>query len=241
MKRKHILLLGASFLVLASNAIDEGDKKKKPKEEPKKTSVVLMNESDSLSYAIGVSIANNIATSGIEGLNQTIMGQAVLDHANKTNQLPNEIVDPYIQGILARRESEKASKTMEQETNFLKENGQKPGVITTASGLQYKVVREGIGLSPDDNDTIVVHYKGSLVDGKVFDSSYDRKEPIVITAGQVIPGWGEGLKLMKAGGQYELYIPQNLAYGEQGAGGVIPPFATLIFEMEVIEIKPTNE
>ncbi|MEN9943972.1 MAG: hypothetical protein RLZZ91_1973 [Bacteroidota bacterium] len=240
MKRKHIVLLGASLLVLSSNAMDQGDKKKKPKDEPKKSTVVLKNESDSLSYAIGVSIANNIATSGIEGLNESIMGQAVLDHANKANQLPNEMVDPYIQGILARRESEKATKTMEKEVGFLKENGVKPGVITTASGLQYKVIREGIGLSPDDNDTIVVHYKGSLVDGKVFDSSYERNEPITITAGQVISGWGEGLKLMKSGGKYELYIPQNLAYGEQGAGGVIPPFATLIFEMEIVEIKPAN-
>ena len=235
MKSKHIVLLGASLLVLSSNAMDQGDKKKKPKEDPKKSTVVLANENDSLSYAIGISVANNISSSGIVGLNENI-----LDHANKTNQLPNEMVDPYIQGILARRESEKASKTMEKETTFLNENGQKPGVITTESGLQYKVIREGIGLSPDDNDTIVVHYKGSLVDGKVFDSSYERNEPITITAGQVIPGWGEGLKLMKAGGQYELYIPQNLAYGEQGAGGVIPPFATLIFEMEVVEIKPAN-
>ena len=129
---------------------------------------------------------------------------------------------------------------MEKEVGFLKENGAKPGVITTESGLQYKVIREGIGLSPDDNDTIVVHYKGSLVDGKVFDSSYERNEPITITAGQVIQGWGEGLKLMKSGGKYELFIPQNLAYGEQGAGGVIPPFATLIFEMEIVEIKPAE-
>ena len=220
--------------------MDQGDKKKKPKDEPKKSTVVLKNESDSLSYAIGVSIANNIATSGIEGLNESIMGQAVLDHANKANQLSNDMVDPYIQGILARRESEKAAKTMEKEVSFLKENGAKPGVITTESGLQYKVIREGIGLSPDDNDTIVVHYKGSLVDGTTFDSSYERNEPITITAGQVIQGWGEGLKLMKSGGQYELYIPQNLAYGEQGAGGVIPPFATLIFEMEIVEIKPAN-
>lgn len=240
MKRKHIVLLGASLLVLSSNAMDQGDKKKKPKDKEKKSTVVLANENDSLSYAIGVSIANNISTSGIEGLNESIMGQAVLDHANKANQLPNEMVDPYIQGILARRESEKAAKTMEQETTFLKENKLKQGVITTESGLQYKIIREGIGLSPDDNDTIVVNYKGSLVDGKVFDSSYERNEPITITAGQVIQGWGEGLKLMKAGGKYELFIPQNLAYGEQGAGGVIPPFATLIFEMEIIEIKPTN-
>jgi FKBP-type peptidyl-prolyl cis-trans isomerase FklB len=148
--------------------MDQGYKKKKPKDKEKKSTVVLANENDSLSYAIGVSIANNISTSGIEGLNESIMGQAVLDHANKANQLPNEMVDPYIQGILARRESEKASKTMEKETTFLKENGQKPGVITTESGLQYKVIREGIGLSPDDNDTIVVHYKGSLVDGTIY-------------------------------------------------------------------------
>jgi FKBP-type peptidyl-prolyl cis-trans isomerase FklB len=240
MKRKHIVLLGASLLVLSSNAMDQGDKKKKPKDKEKKSTLVLANENDSLSYAIGISIANNIATSGIDGLNESIMGQAVLDHANKSNQLPNEMVDPYIQGILARRESEKASKTMEKETTFLKENGQKQGVVTTESGLQYKVIREGIGLSPDDNDTIVVNYKGTLVDGTVFDSSYERNEPITITAGQVIQGWGEGLKLMKSGGKYELFIPQNLAYGEQGAGGVIPPFATLIFEMEIVEIKPAN-
>ena len=125
MKSKHIVLLGASLLVLSSNAMDQGDKKKKPKDESKKSTVVLTNENDSLSYAIGVSIANNIATSGIEGLNESIMGQAVLDHANKANILPNEMVDPYVQGILARRESEKASKTMEKETTFLTENGQK--------------------------------------------------------------------------------------------------------------------
>ena len=240
MKSKHIVLLGASLMVLSSNAMDQGDKKKKPKDDSKKSTVVLANENDSLSYAIGISVANNIASSGITGLNENIMGQAILDHANKSNILPNEMVDPYVQGILAKRATVTASITMEKETKFLLENAEKPGVMITASGLQYKVIREGIGLSPDDNDTIVVHYKGSLVDGKVFDSSYERNEPITITAGQVIPGWGEGLKLMKAGGQYELYIPQNLAYGEQGAGGVIPPFATLIFEMEVVEIKPAD-
>jgi FKBP-type peptidyl-prolyl cis-trans isomerase FklB len=240
MKRKHIVLLGTSLLVLSSNAMDQGDKKKKPKDKKNKSSVVLKNESDSLSYAIGISIANNIAASGIEGLNENIMGQAILDHANKVNQLPNEMVDPFIQGILAKRESEKASKNMEKEASFLKDNKLKQGVITTDSGLQYKVLREGIGLSPDDNDTIVVNYRGTLVDGTVFDSSYERNEPITITAGQVIQGWGEGLKLMKSGGKYELFIPQNLAYGEQGAGGVIPPFATLIFEMEIVEIKPVN-
>ena len=97
MKRKHIVLLGASLLVLSSNAMDQGDKKKKPKDEPKKSTVVLANENDSLSYAIGISVANNISSSGIVGLNENIMGQAILDHANKVNQLPNEMVDPYIQ------------------------------------------------------------------------------------------------------------------------------------------------
>jgi FKBP-type peptidyl-prolyl cis-trans isomerase FklB len=240
MKRKHIVLLGASFLVLSMNAMDQGEKKKKPKEEVKKSTIVLLTENDSLSYAIGVSIANNIATSNIVGMNENIMAQAISDYANKANILPNDMVDLYIKGVLSRRELEKATQTMEKEATFLKENGQKPGVITTTSGLQYKVIREGIGLSPDDNDTIVVNYKGSLVDGTIFDSSYERNEPITITAGQVIQGWGEGLKLMKSGGKYELFIPQNLAYGEQGAGGVIPPFATLIFEMEIVEIKPAN-
>jgi FKBP-type peptidyl-prolyl cis-trans isomerase len=128
-----------------------------------------------------------------------------------------------------------------KETMFLRQNANKEGVVTTASGLQYKVVKEGVGISPDKNDIVVVHYKGSLVDGTTFDSSFERGEPIEISSEQVILGWAEGLSLMKAYGRYELYIPENLAYGENGAGGIIPPYATLIFVMEITGIKRVRD
>jgi FKBP-type peptidyl-prolyl cis-trans isomerase len=127
------------------------------------------------------------------------------------------------------------------ETRFLRQNANKEGVVTTASGLQYKVINEGVGIPPDKNDIVIVHYKGSLVNGMTFDSSYERGEPIEISSDQVILGWAEGLSLMKTYGRYELYIPENLAYGEFGAGGIIPPYATLVFEMEVISIKRVRD
>ena len=119
---------------------------------------------------------------------------------------------------------------------FLEENAKKEGVVTTASGLQYKVLEEGFGTQPKATETVKVHYQGTLIDGTEFDSSYKRGEPISFGLNQVIPGWTEGLQLMKTGGKHELYIPYQLAYGERGAGGVIPPFATLIFLVELLEV-----
>ncbi len=120
---------------------------------------------------------------------------------------------------------------------FLKENAKKEGVKTTASGLQYKVVKEGDGKSPKATDTVKVHYRGTLIDGTEFDSSYKRNEPIEFPLNGVIKGWTEGLQLMKEGSKYILYIPSNLGYGARGAGGVIPPDATLIFEVELLKVK----
>lgn len=121
---------------------------------------------------------------------------------------------------------------------FLKNNGAKADVTTTASGLQYRVLREGAGTKPRATDTVEVHYRGTLIDGTVFDSSYDRGRTIEFPLNRVIAGWTEGLQLMKSGAQYEFAIPYNLAYGERGTpGGPIPPFATLIFEVELIAVK----
>jgi len=119
---------------------------------------------------------------------------------------------------------------------FLEENAKQEGVLVTESGLQYKVLEEGTGNSPAATNTVKVHYTGTLIDGTTFDSSVERGEPIEFPLNGVIPGWTEGLQLMKEGGKSILYIPYNLGYGERGAGGVIPPFATLIFEVELIEI-----
>ena len=120
---------------------------------------------------------------------------------------------------------------------FLEANGKKEGVTTTASGLQYKVIQPGSGAQPKATDTVKVHYKGTFLDGKTFDSSYDRGEPISFRLNQVIAGWTEGVQLMPVGATYEFYIPSNLAYGERGAGGVIPPNSTLIFVVELLDIE----
>jgi FKBP-type peptidyl-prolyl cis-trans isomerase FklB len=120
---------------------------------------------------------------------------------------------------------------------FLQENMKRPEVQTTASGLQYEVIREGTGTKPRATETVEVHYRGTFIDGKTFDSSYDRGQKITFPLNRVISGWTEGLQLMKVGAHYKFYIPYNLAYGEAGAGGVIPPFSTLIFEVELFSVK----
>lgn len=120
---------------------------------------------------------------------------------------------------------------------FLEANGKKEGVTTTASGLQYKVIKAGAGSQPKATDSVKVHYKGTFLDGKTFDSSYDRGTPISFPLNGVIAGWTEGVQLMPVGSTYEFYIPSHLAYGERGAGGAIPPNATLIFVVELLDIE----
>ncbi len=120
---------------------------------------------------------------------------------------------------------------------FLEENAKKEGVVTTPSGLQYKVLEEGYGSRPKATEKVKVHYKGTFIDGKTFDSSYDRGEPISFPLNGVIAGWTEGVQLMPVGAKYEFYIPYHLDYGERGAGGVIPPYATLVFVVELLGIE----
>jgi FKBP-type peptidyl-prolyl cis-trans isomerase FklB len=125
----------------------------------------------------------------------------------------------------------------EQGEQFLAENAKQPDVQTTSSGLQYRIVREGTGKSPQATDTVEVHYRGTFINGKTFDSSYDRGETIEFPLNGVIRGWTEGLQLMKEGGEARLFIPYQLGYGERGAGGAIPPYAALIFDVELIKVK----
>jgi FKBP-type peptidyl-prolyl cis-trans isomerase len=135
------------------------------------------------------------------------------------------------------REKESNDKAqLEKGRSFLRENATREGVKTLPSGLQYKVIREGEGISPEASDTVTVHYRGTLLDGTEFDSSYSRNQPSTIQLDQVIDGWKEGLKLMKPGSKYRLFIPSDLAYGTRGAGGQIGPNSTLIFEVELISV-----
>ena len=130
-----------------------------------------------------------------------------------------------------------ASSNLAQGQAFLKENATKSGVHTTPSGLQYKVIAEGHGKSPKATDTVLVHYRGTTIDGTEFDSSYKRNEPISFPLNGVIPGWTEGVQLMREGGKMQLFIPSNLAYGSRGAGGVIAPDSTLIFDIELLKVQ----
>ena len=142
-----------------------------------------------------------------------------------------------LQDKLREMLGQKASQHMEEGQKFLEENGQREGVITLPSGLQYEVLQEGAGPKPDGNSRVTVHYEGRLIDGKVFDSSYKRNSPATFGVRQVISGWTEALQLMPEGSKWRLFIPSELGYGARGAGGSIPPNAALIFDVELLSIS----
>lgn len=192
---------------------------------------------DKISYALGMSIANNVMASGVKNLNLEEFAKAlkaVLNH-EKTELSVTEaqqILNDYFTKL-----QEEYIKTFKSEgESFLALNKSKEGVVTLPSGLQYKILKEGKGPKPTASNSVKCHYEGRLVNGTKFDSSYDRKEPAVFGVTQVIPGWTEALQLMPAGSKWELYIPYNLAYGENGAGQAIPPYAALIFDIELLEV-----
>jgi len=206
---------------------------------------IFKTNNDSTSYAIGVNIGTNFKSQDLK-INISGLLAGIMD-AMSTNSSAVKLTDDQMEQLFARLQeamSEKQSKQNEIQSRenmakaqaFLAENARKSGVITTESGLQYRVIRRGTGVTPTESSQVVVHYRGKLLDGTVFDSSYDRNEPATFQVDQVIQGWIEGLQLMSAGAVYELFIPANLAYGEQG-NPVIPPGSLLIFEVELIEVK----
>ncbi|MBP7699095.1 MAG: FKBP-type peptidyl-prolyl cis-trans isomerase [Saprospiraceae bacterium] len=193
---------------------------------------------DTLSYSIGVVLAQQLKQKGIDIANMADFQKAVSD-VLKNNPLSIEAQKATdIFNLHARAQSEKVNQIRKDEgAKFLAENGKRKGVVTTDSGLQYEVMKEGTGASPKATDKVTVHYHGTLTDGTVFDSSVQRGQTIDFPLNQVIPGWTEGLQYMKEGGKTRFYIPYNLAYGERGAGGIIKPFSTLIFEVELFKVN----
>ena len=202
----------------------------------------LSSQIDSVSYAIGY---QNGMLLDNEGLNDIDMENYLAGFNKALNSeegvMSREelfaVINTYVQELSERRGSE----NVEKGTAFLEENKEKEGVMVTESGLQYKVIEEGDGESPTAENIVRVHYEGKLIDGEVFDSSYDRGQPAEFPLSRVIPGWTEGVQLMKEGATYEFYIPSELAYGAQGPqGSPIGPNETLIFKVELLEVKPAE-
>ena len=200
---------------------------------------------DKLSYALGLGIGRQLSQMGADDLNVADFAQAVKDMIDgKEPQVPTaeaqQIVEDFFRKQEERQRAEAAEKykgAKSEGEKYLSENAKKEGVVTLPSGLQYKVLKEGNGKSPKATDKVVCHYEGMLVDGTMFDSSIQRGEPATFPLNGVIAGWTEGLQLMKEGAKYRFFIPYQLGYGERGAGASIPPFAALVFDVELIEVK----
>ncbi|MHA4807679.1 FKBP-type peptidyl-prolyl cis-trans isomerase [Flavitalea flava] len=198
---------------------------------------VLRTTQDSLSYAIGLSVANFYKQQNITNINTALVTRAINDVNRKGKlMLDEQQANACIVSYMQKAKSEKSSGNKKIGEEFLAANKNKPGVITLASGLQYTVIKEGTGPKPALTDKVKCHYHGTLLDGKVFDSSVDRGQPIELTVNGVIPGWTEALQLMPVGSKWKLFIPSNLAYGDQQAGQMIAPGSTLIFDVELLDI-----
>jgi FKBP-type peptidyl-prolyl cis-trans isomerase FklB len=219
-----LFFIAATLLVSAScNGQKKGDK----------ANVNMKTQVDSVSYGIGVAIGENLKRDKLDSINVDIMAKGIRDVLRGdstaiTQEQANQIISTYLEGMKAQQ----AVASQATARKFLEDNKKKQGVTETPSGLQYEIITMGTGSKPLATDTVVTHYHGTLTNGEIFDSSVQRGEPVSFPVNQVIPGWTEALQMMPVGSKWKLVIPSNLAYGEQGAGGVIGPNETLIFEVE---------
>ena len=200
---------------------------------------------DKVSYALGLGIGHQLAQMGASDLNIDDFAAAIKDVlAGNTLKVSNKDAQTIVENYFKQKEEKMMAERSAQGKvakdageQYLAANAKNEGVVTLPSGLQYKVLREGNGKSPKATDQVVCHYEGFLVDGTVFDSSYQRGEPATFALNQVITGWTEGLQLMQEGAKYRFFIPWRLGYGEAGAGTLIPPYSALIFDVELQEVK----
>ena len=204
----------------------------------------LKDQKDKESYSLGYQFGQSLKNQGVD-INLDVYNSGIKDAlGGKEPQMNQEDIRAAITGLQQRLQAarqkelkEMAAKNIEEGKKFLEENQKKEGIKTLPSGLQYKVLTEGSGKMPKADDTVTVNYKGTLIDGTEFDSSYKRGQPASFQVNGVIKGWTEALQLMKEGSKWQLFIPLDLAYGERGAGRTIPPNSTLIFEVELISVK----
>ena len=200
----------------------------------------LKDQKDKVSYSIGLSIGSNLKRQHVE-VNSEALIAGVKDGIAEKPQLTQDQVKEVMTAFekdMQQRQKVAGEKSAAEGKKFLEENKKKEGVKTTASGLQYKVIKEGTGAQPKATDTVSVNYRGTLIDGKEFDSSYKRGQPATFPLNGVIKGWSEAVQLMKPGSKYQLFVPPDLAYGERAVGPDIPANSTLIFEVELLDIKP---
>ena len=193
---------------------------------------------DKVSYALGLSLGQNMASSGVKTIefDDLVAGMKAIMNKEKP-AISFDEAQEVLNTFFAELEAQVAGKAKEEGEAFLAANAKREGVIVTTSGLQYEVLTAAEGKKPKATDKVKVHYEGTLIDGTVFDSSYRRGEAISFGLNQVIKGWTEGVQLMSVGAKYKFFIPYNLAYGERGAGAQIPPYAALIFTVELLGIE----
>lgn len=244
-RMKH-LILPALVLLVFTNGMAQTKKPATPAKKPasavKKpaatpaTTPSMKSSLDSFSYALGVSMAEFYKSQGIQDINLKMVNQALSDSKGGNTKLSEEQCNSIIMNYMQSIKGEKAAAVKKAGQAFLEENKKRAGVVTLPSGLQYEVVKEGTGPKPAITDTVKVHYHGTLIDGTIFDSSVQRGEPISFPVNGVISGWVEALQLMPQGSKWKLFIPSNLAYGDNDAGPVIKGGSTLIFEVELLGI-----
>ena len=192
---------------------------------------------DKISYALGLCIGQQLKSMNIENFSIEDFAKSVSDvMEDKELAFSHREAQTMLQDFFQKKQKQEAQQAIAEGKAYLDENAKKAGVTVTKSGLQYEVLTEGSGKSPKATDTVRCHYEGRLLDGTVFDSSFERGTPADFGLNQVIPGWTEGVQLMKEGAKFRFTIPYLLAYGEQGAGASIPPFSTLVFDVELIKV-----
>jgi FKBP-type peptidyl-prolyl cis-trans isomerase FklB len=213
----------------------------KPTQPP--TSFKLASGMDSLSYAIGLNVGSNLKAQGVENFSYEAMNEGMRDAvaAAKKPLLDEQTASMTIQQKLQEYASKKINVQKEEGKKFLAENKNQPGITELPNGIQYKIIKQGNGIKPALEDTIKVHYKGTTIDGKVFDDSYSRGEPIEFPLGNLVEGWKQTLPLMPVGSKWQIFLPSDYGYGDRGAGANIPGGATLIFELELLDVKPLKK